>query len=104
MPTIDRIVPWNRIDFGFVCRYTPTIQDGPVFRWNRPTDDCEISASRKGVAVSGDFGTMNRDRLDKVVMTMHLAAQVYGQLAKDDRPETIAFGGDEVKWSTLLRG
>lgn len=39
---------------GYACRYTPTIMDGPVFRWAHGKDSqAVVSASRNGVMTHG---------------------------------------------------
>jgi hypothetical protein len=48
---------------------TPTIMDGKVIRWTMPTgwvNRPEISASRKGVAISGAWPTMSPEVIEKV--------------------------------------
>lgn len=60
---------------GWECRYYPTIQSGPVFRWTHPRlgPSFEVSASREGVAV--DHPVLNEKGLAAVaVVTGHARA------------------------------
>jgi hypothetical protein len=82
-----------REDYGYPCRYTPTVCDGPVFRWGR---DFEISASRNGVMVHGASWCMKNIVVDRLRCILAVALGVHEQLAENDRREVILFGQERV--------
>lgn len=72
---------------GYDCRYTPTICDGPVFRWapaGRRTG-FEASASRNGVMLHGASPCFNAESLSQLRAVLLLAERVHKRLASDDR-------------------
>jgi hypothetical protein len=68
---------------GYACRYTPTICDGPVFRWSQGR--FEVSASRNGVMVHGGGFLLVGPYLDSFRRVLSLAERVHARLASDDR-------------------
>lgn len=68
---------------GYACRYTPTICDGPVFRWGMGR--FEVSASRNGVMVHGGGFLMTAVYLDSFRRLLNVAERVHNILARDDR-------------------
>lgn len=68
---------------GYACRYTPTICDGPVFRW--AMGRFEVSASREGVMVHGGGHLLTGAYLPGFLAVLALAERVYGVLARNDR-------------------
>lgn len=68
---------------GYACRYTPTICDGPVFRW--AMGRFEVSASRNGVMIHGGGFLLSKAYLPGFRAVLDLAERVYGILASNDR-------------------
>lgn len=70
---------------GYACRYTPTVMDGPVFRWS-PAGDTrgrfEVSASRNGVMTHGGGLILQVGRFVAVLQLADLIAHV---LNRNDR-------------------
>lgn len=72
---------------GYACRYTPTVCDGPVFRWSPVNDRLgfEVSASRNGVMFHGASPCFGLEGLGRLAGVVKLAARVHTRLASDDR-------------------
>ena len=69
---------------GWKCRYTPTICDGPVYRWSFGRQ--EVSASRNGVMTHGGGQLMTPDSvLDGFLTVVGMASRISEILAKNDR-------------------
>lgn len=77
----DEIIAAN---YGVTCRYTPTIMDGPVFRWGNERGRDLVSASREGVMVNTG-GRAWGASLPRLVFIIQLAEQVYRLLDVNDR-------------------
>jgi hypothetical protein len=80
---------------GYECRYTPTVMDGPVFRWSRDHRrvSFEVSASRTGVMVHGPSPVLNSEGIARLVQLLSLAEDVYLILCNDDRAVDAAKRG-----------
>ena len=79
-----------RHDYGWKCRYTPTIMDGPVFRWSEPSPypgHLEISASRNGVMLDGPSSCYQD--LKNLYGVLNIAMQVHDGLKRNVKPETL---------------
>lgn len=70
---------------GYQCRYTPTVMSGPVFRWARPGDDFEVSASRDGVLLSGHGRILDETGIATLAYLLGVAQHAYHLLAANDR-------------------
>jgi len=88
-----------REDFGYPCWYTPTICDGPVFRWG---ERCEVSASRNGVMIHGGTHVMQEHSVDRFVLLVRLAESIHRQLKKNDRPDGLWFGDQFIGWGNFI--
>lgn len=84
-----------RRDCGYPCEYTPTIQDGPVFRWG--DEAFEVSASRNGVMISGHSPPLDQFAMRRFSGLLAVAEAVHLQLRRGDRPEYLFFGSDRVE-------
>lgn len=67
------------VNYGYTCRYTPTIMDGPVYRWGRL-----MSASRNGVMVH-ESGVMDGTKINQFCRLLAIATVVHEMLLRDDR-------------------
>lgn len=68
---------------GYVCRYTPTVMDGPVFRWAHGKDSqAVVSASRNGVMTHGGGVIIH---VADFVAVVHLADGIAHVLNRNDR-------------------
>jgi hypothetical protein len=71
---------------GYDCRYTPTICDGPVFRWAPAYwPGFEVSASRNGVMFHGPSPCFRESSLVGLLAVVALAERVHRYLSRDDR-------------------
>lgn len=95
---------WSRTDHGAVCRYTPTICDGPVFRWQW-CRGFEVSASRNGVVLSGDSPQMGESETDRLGNLIDVAASVHRQLDRSRHrdPDGLWFGDSFIAWSSFSK-
>lgn len=85
-----------RKDFGYACRYTHTVMDGPVFRWG---NDFEVSASRNGVMVNGHSFCMKAAGVQNLENLLWLAESVHRQLTDHEFRKPLLFG--ENDWVEL---
>jgi hypothetical protein len=68
---------------GYRCHYTPTIMDGPTFRWG--DDRFEISAGRHGVTFSGYSSQLKLADINQLIRVIGVASHISSVLAKNDR-------------------
>jgi len=94
-----------REDFGYECRYYPTIMDGRVFRWTH-SNGIEVNASRSGVGINGNC-TMRS--LTEFLAVLQVAERTHKQLYEwrcinDSKSGGIWFGSEFWPWAWVSEG
>lgn len=95
---------WTRTDFDSPCEFTPTVCDGPVFRWKfHPW--LQVSASRSGVVVTGDSPQMGERQVERLKGLIDLVCSVHRQLNTCGwgTPDGLWFGDHFEPWSSFSR-
>lgn len=76
----------TRLTMKFTCKVTPTIMDGLVVRWKLDGwGDGEISASRKGVLISGNWPIMGADGVELLKKMLDRAHGCFRVIEQADR-------------------
>lgn len=92
-------------DYGYPCRYTPTICDGPVLRWQKGERDLQVSASRNGVMVGGHSDLMQSRAVDQLADLLTLASWVAVGLGKREEPaDALLTAREAAKMAALMAG
>lgn len=80
--------------YGYPCRYTPTIMDGPVIRWGRGYPGFEVSASRNGVMTHGSSPTLTGGDIARLTKLLTFAERVHRDLYAIDANRLPFYGSD----------